>query len=331
MTRALAGSSLVAAVALLGCFRGGFLDDPGVPRGGCDHRTPGAAPTTGATTTPTTSTGDASSGTSTGEPPDTTTGSPGLLFPGPAFRISALEIVDPPLFTRLGDACIDASSFVNGGLMASVETYDTNLILLAADYDPAQGTQNYQFYSSASCPPGEGYCVINPALAPTPFIAANKDEGSCGDVDATTINPTNLGFLHTPMAPCVVSPTASIMLKLSKDLPSIGFLLGKFAAEYRPDPEAPERLDNATLQGFITEADALNINYTFMNKPVNLWSVIRGSGHPEACPIPPDMDPGSVSDVDMVDVDGAGPGEPIRGVFLYMNFTAKKIDLYAPL
>jgi hypothetical protein len=334
MTRGPSGASLVVAAALAvpGCFRGGFLDDTCEQRGGCDDSTTGAADTTGAATTPPPTSTGTSSDTSTGEPLDTTGGAPGVLLAGPAFRVSALEIVDPPLFTSVFGSCTDASSFINGTLMASVENYDTNLILVAKDYDPARATQDFLFYRSASCPPGDGYCVINPALLPTTFVAVNQDVGSCGYVDMMTVNPTNYGFLHQPMAPCVVSPTASIEFQLGKELPEIEFLLGKFAAEYRPTAEAPERLERATLQGFIPEANAMEINYTYLDMPVNLWSVIRGSDHPDACPIPPDGMPGSVSDVDMVDVDGPeGPDAPIRGVFLYMNFTAKKIDVYAPL
>lgn len=336
MHRGSSGASLVvaAALALPGCFRGGFLEDTCEQRGGCDDSTTGATGMTGTTSTPTTSTGSTTgadaSGESGGEVVDTTGGSL-LLLDGPAFRVSALGIIDPPLYTKPGGVCTDVSGFVNGGLMSSVETYDTNLLLVATDYDPRSATQDYQFYSSANCPPGEGYCVLNPALAPTAFIAVNRDIGDCIEVDMATINPTNYSLLHTPMAPCVVSPTASVKIQLSKDLPVIEFLLGKFAAEYGPDAQAPIRLDDATLQGFIPETDAMNINYTFMGTPVNLWSAIRGSGHPDACPIPMDGAPGSVSDVDMVDVDGDKPGLPIRGVFLYMNFTAKQIDVYLPL
>jgi len=258
--------------------------------------TTGAASTSGA---------DASSGGSS----ESTGSELGLLLEGPSFRVSALEIVDPPLYRKLKDdpeECLDASSLVNGGLMSSVETYDTNLLLVAKGYDPTKDTQEFLFYPSANCPPGEGYCVINPALLPTTFVAVNRDVGSCSEVDPMTINPTNYGLLHMPQAPCVVSPTASLELKLSKDLPPIAFLLGKFAAQYSPDPEVPGRLEMATLQGFVPEANAMMIDYNFNGIPVNLWSVIRGSGHPEGCLVPVDGEPGSVSDVDMVDVDGPG-------------------------
>lgn len=336
MKRGVPNSSLAvaAAVVLLGCFRGGFLDDTCEQRPGACGQSTGVA-STSTTSPPTTDasssmSADASSSSSSGAP-DTTTGAPGLLIEGPAFRVSAIEIVDPPLYLKAG-LCADASNFVNGGLTAAVETYDTNVILVAQEYDSEAATQEFWFYPSADCPPGEGYCVLNPALKPTVFVAVNREMGDCGGADATTLNPTNLGFLHVPVAPCVLSPTASLPLKLSEDLPEIGFLLGKFAAEYRPDAAAPTRLDHATLQGFVPETDAEMIDYIFMGQKVNLWSVIRGSDHPDACPVPMDGEPGSVSDVDMVDVDGPDkPGLPIRGVFLYMNFTAKKIDVYAPL
>ncbi len=338
MTRGVPHSSLAitAAVALLGCFRGGFLEDTCEQRaGGCGESTGVAStsttdpPTSGTSSTSTGADASSSSDSSSGAP-DTTTGAPGLLIEGPAFRVSAIEIVDPPLYPK-AYLCADASTFINAGLMSSVETYDTNVILVAKDYDPEAATQEFLFYPAADCPPGDGYCVLNPALEPTVFVAANRDVGDCGGADPTTLNPSNLGLLHVPAAPCVLSPTASLPLKLSKDLPEISFLLGKFAAEYLPDAAAPVRLDNATLQGFVPETDAETINYMFMGQKVNLWSVIRGSDHPDACAVPMDGKPASVSDVDMVDVDGPEqPGLPIPGVFLYMNFTAKEIDVYAP-
>ena len=331
-----AGVLVVLSAASPGCFQGSFLDDTceRLPDGcaGTSTGTPTTGlPTTGDDTSTSTSTGD---DTSTGVTPTTaatatTDGPPGVLLPGPAFRIKTLQIVDPHLYLQ-AFMCGDVHGFINAGLTTSIEEADTNLVLLARNYDPDAATQEFLFYRDAECPIGEDYCLLIDSVLPTTFISANKDEGNCLDINLSTVNPDHVLELTLPNEPCVVSPTASLPLELSPELDPINFYLGRFAAQYVPDTAAPTSLDNAVLHGFIPRDDALKINYSFMGTPINLWSVIRGGDHPMACPVPMDGLPGSVSDVDMVDLDGPGPMPPIAGVFLYLNFTAKKIDFYAP-
>jgi hypothetical protein len=105
----------------------------------------------------------------------------------------------------------------------------------------------------------------------------------------------------------------------------------KFSGQYSPDDEDPDALVNAIFYGFVPQADAELIEFKFMDASINFWSVIRGSGHVDACPIPMDGMPGSVSDVDMLDLDGDGPNPPVPGIYLYLNFTATRVKtLYAP-
>lgn len=322
------GSVLVslAAVALLGCFRGGFLDDTceqlsggcgaGMTSGGMSS---GGVPTTGgvASTSEGSGTGDASSG-STGE-------SPGVKFDGPAFRIVAMKIIDPHIFIE-NPLCIDASAFINSGLTTSLMTKETNLILLARDFDPDAAQQEFWFYRAADCPVDEEYCLLDALVPPTIFISFNRDDENCLVVDTNTINKNSLPDLNLPSPPCVVSPKASLPLQLTPELSPITFYQGQFAAHYEPDDQDPTELRDAILFGFIPKSQAMMLEYNYNGSAINLWSVIRGSDAADACPV----DMGHPSDVDLLDLDpnDAVPAEP--GVFLYLNFTATKIDFYAP-
>jgi len=322
-----------------GCFRGDFLDDTCEQLGQCTAAaststgpaTGTTPPTTGDDTSTSTSTSTSSSGTGTGDGSSSgTTGEPpGILFEGPAFRIDQLQIVDPHLYiSKL--FCQDVTAFVNTGLTSSVQEHDSNVLLVAKDYDPMAATQTFLLYRDADCPLGEDYCVLLKDVLPTSFVSGNKDAGNCLDVQVSTVNPTNINTINIPNAPCVTSPTASVQLELTSDLSPITFYQGKFAAQYAETQEDPTELRNAILYGFIPKADAEMITYTFMNMQINFWSVIRGSDHPDACPVPADMMPGSVSDVDMLDLDADGPEPPTIGVFLYLNFSAKRVKFYAP-
>jgi hypothetical protein len=337
--RAIAG--VVLGAAAQACYSGGFLDDTceRLPAGcvgttavgsssGGDQTTAvtTVTPTTGDATTTGLTTDATSSGSSGG---NTTEAPPGVLFDGPAFRVDTLSIVDPHLYLK-AFACSEVQSFINTGLTKSIDDRDTNLILLARNYDPAAATQEFYFYRDADCPPGEDYCLLIDAVPPTVFVSFNRDEANCLDVAIATVNPAHVNELNIPVAPCVVSPTASLPIQLSADLDPITFYLGQFAAQYDMADTDPVGLKNALLYGFIPKADANTINYNYEGVPINLWSVVRGGDHPDACPVPADGMPGSVSDVDLIDLDPNDAEPAIEGVFLYLNFTAEKIDFYAP-
>jgi len=329
LTAMVRGSVLVsfAAAALLGCFRGGFLDDTceqlsggcgaGVTSGGMSS---GGVPTTGgaASTSDGSGTGDASSG-STGD-------APGIKFDGPAFRIVAMKIIDPHIFIQ-SPLCIDASAFINSGLTTSLQTKETNMILLARDFDPDAAQQEFWFYRAADCPPEQDYCLLDDLVPPTIFISFNRDDENCLVVDTDTINVGNLPDLNLPSPPCVVSPKASLPIQLTPELSPITFYQGQFAAHYEPDDQEPTEMRDAILFGFIPKTQAMMLEYNYNGSAINLWSVIRGSDAADACPV----DMGHPSDVDLLDLDPNDPAPAEPGVFLYLNFTATKIDFYAPL
>lgn len=306
----------LAAVSLTGCFSASFLDDT------CERLPAGCG-------------GSTSSGSSSGGVPTTTGGSSsssgttgsslGFRYEGPAFRVDEMRIVDPHLYVSK-PLCFDGYDAVNMGLAVSLEARETNLILLAIDYDPDAATQEFRFYRAANCPVGESYCLLDDLVVPTVFVAFNRDTENCLVVDEVTINPASLPELALPTPPCMVSPKASLPVQLTPDLSPINFYQGQFAARYEPSDQAPGRMLDGVLQGFIPKTEAETLEYKYLGMAINLWSVIRGSDHPDACA----ADMTHPSDVDLVDLDPNDglPAEP--GVYLYLNFSATKIDFYAP-
>lgn len=333
------GSSLVfvGAAALAGCFHADFLQNTCEELGGCSGVTTSSSggqtttspPTTGDGTSTSTGTTSTGSGTDTAGS-GTTAAPPGLPVPGLAFRIKTIEIIDPDMYYK-AFACTNVSDFVNAALQTSIDQRDSNVLLVARDYDPDAATQEFLLYRDADCPAGQDYCLLLDKVLPVTFISGNKDQGNCLDAMISTLNPGNVDQLNLPNAPCVSSPNASVELELTPDLSPIKFYDGKFSAQYSPGDVDPTALTNAILYGFVPQADAELIVFTFMGAGINFWSVIRGSGHPDACPIPMDGLPGSVPDVDLLDLDGDGPNPPVTGIYLYLNFSAELIDLYAPL
>lgn len=317
-------AAALTVVGLAGCFRGSFLDDTceRLP-GGCDGSgsTGGGSSSSGGT--PTSGAASSSSG---GESSSGTTGmSLGLKFDGPAFRIDVMQIVDPHLFVSF-PLCFDGRDAVNMGLADSLDAHETNLILLAKQFDADAPTQEFWLYRAADCPVGEDYCLLDDVIAPTVFVSFNRDTEDCLVVDEATVNPGTLPELVLPGPPCVVSPKASLPIQLTPDLSPITFYQGQFAARYEPSDQEPTALRDAVLFGFIPKTQANMLEYNYNDMAINLWSVIRGSDHPQACP----ADAGHLSDVDLLDLDPDDmlPAEP--GVFVYLNFTATKIDFYAP-
>lgn len=322
--------ALGAALGLQGCFSAAFLEDtcerlPGGCGGGGSSSGGGSGGSTSGSSTsggelPTTSgggSGESSSG--------TTGGSPGILFPGPAFRIDAMGIVDPHLYVSK-PLCFDGHDTVNMGLQMSLDAHETNLILLAKQYDPDAPTQEFWLYRAADCPLDRDYCLLDDLVEPTVFVSFNRDDAECFTYDAATINPANLPELKTPTFPCVESPKASLKIQLTPDLTPLTFYAGQFAAQYEPDDQAPTRLVDAVLSGFVPKTEAETLTYNYNEMDINLWSVIRGSDHPDACAV----DMNHPNDVDYVDLDPMDMLPAEAGVYLYLNFTATKIDFYAP-
>ncbi len=330
-------SLVVGAAALMGCFHDS-LRDTCEQQGNCAGATsPGSSssattspPTTGEGTSASTST--STSGDSDDVPTSGTTGAPpGAPIDGLAFRVVTIEGIDPHLYyTGLG--CTDVTAFVNSELQKSILDHDANTLLVAKNYDPDAVFQEFLLYRDADCPVGEDHCLLLDTVLPVTFLAGNKDDGNCLDVELSPLNPANVEELNIPNAPCASSPPASVTLELSPNLSPINLYGGHFSAQYSPDAVDPDALVNAIFHGFVPRSDAELMTYTLMDVVINYWAAIRGSDHPESCPVPMDGMPGSVPDVDIFDLDGPeGPMEPVAGIHLYLNFTAERVKLYAPL
>jgi hypothetical protein len=245
------------------------------------------------------------------------------------FRINTIKIIDPSLYYS-GFMCADATGFVNGALQKSIVDRDSNVLLAARDYDPTLEFQPFEMFRDADCPIDKNYCLTIDTVIPVKFLSGNRDDLNCLDVEQSTINPANLNSLNFPKSPCVSSPNAAVELELSPDLSPIKFYDGKFSAQYSPDDDDPNALISAILYGFIPRADAELIIYKFMGAEIKFWSVVRGTDDPASCALPMDGAPGSVPDADMLDLDGDGPNPPVEGIYLYLNFTAERVDLYLP-
>lgn len=317
------------ALGLTGCFSASFLDDTcerlpggcgGVSTGGSTSGTGstsgGELPTTSGTTAEDSS-GSSSSG--------TTGGSLGALLEGPVFRITEMRIVDPHLFVSF-PLCFDGHGPVNTALEDSLKANETNIILQAKGFDPDAATQLFWLYRAASCPVGASYCQLDSLVDPTVFVSFNRDDEDCLSLDESTINPNSLDELIKPTFPCVVSPKASLPIQLTPELSPLTFFEGQFAARYEPSDQDPIELRDGVLFGFIPKTQAEKLVYNYNDMDINLWSVIRGSDHPQACA--PDAE--HPDDVDFLDLDPNDMLPAEAGVFVYLNFTATKIDFYAP-
>ena len=194
-------------------------------------------------------------GTSTGATTagaDATTG-PGLALAGPAFRVSTLELIDPRLYDS---GCAEVTGFLNLGTASAVGLHDTNVLLVAMNYDPAAKKQEFQLSHAADCPVREPYCVLLGDVPATVFFAEQRSAADCFDVDLTVVNPDNVDALHVPKAPCTVGTSTLMQLQLVPELGPITLFAGGFAARYQPDKLDPGELRSGVFYGFLPQADA---------------------------------------------------------------------------
>jgi hypothetical protein len=155
--------------------------------------------------------------------------------------------------------------------------------LQAKGFDPDAATQLFWLYRAASCPVGESYCQLDSLVDPTVFVSFNRDDEDCLTIDESTINTNSLDELIKPTFPCVVSPKASLPIQLTPELSPLTFFEGQFAARYEPSDQDPIELRDGVLFGFIPKTQAEKLVYNYNGMDINLWSVIRGSDHPQAC------------------------------------------------
>lgn len=324
---------LLATAQSSACFRGDFLENTCEQLAGCGSTTTSGTTggsSSGDTSAPTTTTGDTgSSGGGTG-----TTGADRVEIDAVAFRIDSLALVDPDIYAPLlmGSLCSNVRGELSGLIDKEVMTGGTNIVMMTTKYDPAAEQIDYTLYQKTLCDVQLGECEIDPLETPIKFPVFNVDAGNCADYDTSVMNPANVTALNLPDSPCFRTPQASIPLKLGSGLGYINFTLLQMSASYLPDDQDPkDGLGDSVIAGFIRKEDAELINYDLNGTPINLWSVIAGSDHPDECA----TEKGVPSDVDMIDLGGPN-GEPdgipeTPGVWFFLNFSAERVRLFAPV
>lgn len=322
--------AVVAAAHTSACFRGDFLENTCEKLDNCGGATT-IASTTGETTAPTTSGPATTTATTTGDTGGGSSDSTGLTrveLDAVAFRLNSLAIVDPDVYTHPIDNlqnCSNVRSTLSLLINTEFKVGNTNIVLMSLAYNGDDATTNYAMYQRPSCDVSAHECTLDPTETPMKLVAVNVDAGECEAIDTTVINPANVAELKTPVAPCLRTPQVSVPLKLSEGF-EVNFTLLELVAGYVPDDQDPAGLDSAVLLGFIREEDAESLYYKFGNEEIILWSVISGSDHPESC--------GTANmfhnDVDTLDLDNDGVPET-TGVWFYLNFTAERVKMYAPL
>lgn len=323
----------VTATAPAACFRGDFLDNTceRLP-GGCVDATTSSS-STATTDDPTTAPAADMAGTSACVPdPQTPAIEPpagATLEPGPAFRITKLQIVDPNFYYPLGLNCFPVSGAVGSAVTDSLASWETNLVFLAQQFDPAADEQALFFVRDATCNQNANYCAYGLGNGGYPMTVINDDDHGCDvEVIANTFDPEDIKNLGRPSPPCFRTPQASFEIALVPDTKPLRMWFAQFAAKYEPDDCNPEKLVQGVMTGFITREDALAAMYFIddYNVTVNLWQVILGSDA-NTCEIPPN---------ELSDVDAAFFPDPVNdgkyileyGVYIYLNIEAERLPMY---
>lgn len=329
MTRGACGAGLVtcAALSLSACFRGDFLDNT------CE-RLPGGCPEPG--TTGAASTGDAPPADMgvqgcVPDPQEPAIEPPadGELQDGPGFRVTKMQIVDPNFYYPLGQNCLEVTGTVGDAVTDSLAKWETNLVFLAREFDPAALDQPLYFLRDAVCDPNAGYCAYAKTNAGYPFNVDNFDAGNCAvPIAPNSADPEDIMLLGRPGAPCFRSPEASFEVALIPNAPPLTMYFARFAAKYEPDDCNPDNLVQGVLTGFVRREDALAAEYFIddFNVNINLWQVILGSDT-NTCTLPT----GKRTSVDAVlfPVQGQpGQYELVFGVYIYINIEAERLPVY---
>lgn len=317
---------VLACAALPACFRGDFLDNT------CE-RLPGGCPDTGETGPTSTGPPPADMGPQAcvpdPQPPAIQPPADGELQDGPGFRITKMQIVDPNFYFPLGNACIEVTGTVGDAVTDSLAKWETNLVFMARQFDPAAAEQPLYFIRDATCDQNANYCAYGKASAGYPFTVVNQDEGDCHvDIALNSADPEDILALSRPIAPCFRSPEASFEVALIPNAAPLRMYFAQFAAKYEPDDCNPDRLLQGVMTGFVRREDALATEYFVddFGVTVNLWQVILGSDA-NTCT----LETGKRTSVDAVWFPV--PGEPKKrelalGVFLYINIEAERLPVY---
>lgn len=319
----------IAAAAAAACFRGDFLDDTceRLPDG-CPVLTTGGDVST--TAEPTTAAPPDLGCVPDPQEPAIIPPPDGELQPGPGFRITKLQIVDPSFYFSLGNACLPVSGTIGDAVTRSLAIWETNLVFLADDYDPDAPSQTIYFLRDVTCDQNANYCAFDAASLGIPFTVINEDEGDCRlPVAPNSADPEDIMRLGAPIAPCFRSPAASIGLSLIPGEPPLELYFARFAAKYDRDDCNPTDLVQGALMGFIKREDAMAAEYEIddYDVTVNLWQLILGSDT-NTCELAIDKQ----NSVDAVSFrQPNNTFELSFGAYIYLNIEAERLPVYRRL
>lgn len=293
---------------IAGCFH----DDP--PRQlGCDPQievcgaSSGADSTTGAPPTTTTTT------TGPGTTAEPTTGAP--LDPSRAFRIESLEIVDPHLFLEMAPACTDVTGAINEqGIAPQIADGGFNLILFFDDIAALKPGLK----EAESCDLDTRICVDKDAVALQ--VPAVLDEvGPCNTLDPAVLQAPNVSDLNVPAPPCYRTASANIALPIEGAAVPLNMRDAQIVFNF-DDPNDPQEVQNGLLYGFFTQASAEATTLSIVGQEFVLWPMMAPS---EACVA---LFQDQLPSVDAI-MDGM---TEVTGVWMAVNFTARRVELLPP-
>lgn len=285
--------ALVAALVMAGCFH----DSP--PQLGC------------ATDADCTTTSSTSTTTGASMDPTTTTGE---LSESRTFRIDALRLVDPHLFS---DLCFDVTGLVNMfGLSQQIGDGELNLILHFADFEP--GALAAVLGEAMSCDLAAQTCVPDDAVS-LQLPVEQITEAPCLAVDPSVFAVKNAASLHAPEPTCFRTTAVELALPLGAADAPLNMLQTQIAFNF-DDAADPQAILQGVVSGFLPRASAEAVDIEVSGSSYNLWAMVKG---PEGC---------AASHAELLpSVDAlAGPDGPIEGVWLAFNATASRVALVPP-
>lgn len=289
----------VAALLLVGCYRGDFL------AAACDRQGTCVEVETGSSSGGEGSTGD---GTSTGDAPAID-----------AYRMTSITIVDPHFYYMLV-ACEDATPIFNSALAGEVADGTVNIMLVLDPADPDLETSSMRITEGA-CVLGatETTCGYKESGLFVPTIVTNSLVSTCDVVLTDTVNPAYAatGAPNLPAPPCFTSQRGAVILpSLAPELPPIILYDAQIAATYGAADPPVDGLISGVLTGFVPESQAVQFTGAIEGITFNLWGSIAGGGGCTKDPMAPidDTDP------------SPDPRSSERGVQMYLNFVAERVE-----
>ncbi len=242
--------------------------------------------------------------------------------PATAFRLDAIEIIDPHVFISIGGlACLDGTDMANGALQDSVDAGDLNVLQVFRPLMPTAATSPTDVITGAMCTvpmtggmPDVDAAMCMPGSMPPVFATAtNMASGSCYAPGAGTLTSRYPGMVNDPVGPCYTGSVPSVTFSLAGS--PITLRSVRVSATYSGD-----RLLNGVLAGFITfgEARATVVDLTTIAPALGmptLFELLQSNMAGDACN--PGGTPAMADDSD--DFDGVAGKD---GWWFYLNFTA---------